>query len=1140
MKKTFLFLAAAFFAILNFSCSGGDDNPILIVGPWTTEEPVVTPTDSSGGTQPTPGTTEPAPQQPSPGTSEPGTTEPATQQPAEWNVTYVITNGSDDMASESRTSGKFTAQSELTIPQKEGFQFKGWYLDQAQTQAVASFAGLSGDVVLYGHWAGKLYTVVIEGIDGATLAEGSVAVTGFSTEDQSLALPAYTKRFYTFDGLYLDSGYSGTAVMQIDKSAAAAGATLTLYAKWTLIEWNVTYIITNGSGNMSVELRTGGKYSGQSELTLPQKEGFQFKGWYLDAEQKQPVASFADLTGDLILYGHWAGKLYDVQIVGTDGSALAQGSIPVTGFSTEDQILALPSYTKRFYSFDGLYLDSEFNGTAVTQIDSSCAAAGSTLTLYAKWTLMEYNVTYIITNGSGDMTGESRTSGKYSGESTLAIPQKEGFQFNGWYLDAEQTQAAASFADLTGDLVLYGHWYGVIYTVKIEGVEGAALTQGSVAVTSFTTENEKLVLPVYAKRFYSFDGLYLDSGFNGTAVTQIDSSCAAAGSTLTLYAKWTEKVYTVNYDLLFENGVTNPNTITNLTLSSASQTLSAPTCNDSNYQFAGWFENYSGGIYSNQVTALAVDCASGDDDTITLHAKWIHSTPWTPSGATVLVTTMQTVANDIATLTAEGDEFYLVVTDTSITGQQFRPVNAALKANAMANFYFDFSAATMNFALEDAAGMNPYSFNGCSNLTGITLPECASFTIVERAAFEGCSKLKVVKVPDQVTKICAHSFENCIELETVYLPSQLSLVGENVFYNCLKLKETYFNSTYNNLENYVKFEGNEYSKPTCYDGAFYIMNDNKTMWQIVRSVMYIDSYFTKYYSYSAEYWTVTTYYMTMKSEHMISRAGYDFCGWYDNDKYEGEPKRGDQRFYFNTKNNIKFWAKWTPRNDTPYKVLHRRWDPDINGGCYTIYETETLMGTTDSYVTPTAKDYPGYFTGPCSGQTINGNGQTTFDIYYDKEAFTLTLDLAGGTLDGETGIVTMVDFYGVTVPSVPNPKKTNYTFMGWNTNGGTLPSVYEEDATYTAVWLLNEVRGIDIAVDPLSDISVTKSQSGNTVTFTAEECDSYSWALDGAEKGSARTCSINTSNLLKGTYTLTLEAQKGGRWFSYTAQIKVN
>jgi hypothetical protein len=71
-----------------------------------------------------------------------------------------------------------------------------------------------------------------------------------------------------------------------------------------------------------------------------------------------------------------------------------------------------------------------------------------------------------------------------------------------------------------------------------------------------------------------------------------------------------------------------------------------------------------------------------------------------------------------------------------------------------------------------------------------------------------------------------------------------------------------------------------------------------------------------------------------------------------------------------------------------------------------------------------------------------------------------------------------------------------------------------------------------------SDISVTKTQDGNSVIFTAEKCDSYSWTLDDKVVGTARSCVIDTTTLTPGTYSLALEATKGTKHYSYWAQLK--
>lgn len=66
----------------------------------------------------------------------------------------------------------------------------------------------------------------------------------------------------------------------------------------------------------------------------------------------------------------------------------------------------------------------------------------------------------------------------------------------------------------------------------------------------------------------------------------------------------------------------------------------------------------------------------------------------------------------------------------------------------------------------------------------------------------------------------------------------------------------------------------------------------------------------------------------------------------------------------------------------------------------------------------------------------------------------------------------------------------------------------------------------------------------NAITFTVkEECDSYSWAIDGVEQNTGNSLTVNTNNkqvfVKNGIYDISLEVEKDGKYYSFTAQIKV-
>ena len=226
-----------------------------------------------------------------------------------------------------------------------------------------------------------------------------------------------------------------------------------------------------------------------------------------------------------------------------------------------------------------------------------------------------------------------------------------------------------------------------------------------------------------------------------------------------------------------------------------------------------------------------------------------------------------------------------------------------------------------------------------------------------------------------------------------------------------------------------------------------------------------------------------------------------------------------------------YTATYTANTNTAYKVFH--YQQNANDDEYILKDTDNKTGTTEEQTQAAAKDYDHFTAKTFEQVTIAADGSTEISIYYDREIIIFTLELDGGTLNAETIIRGK---YGQTVLSNPVPEKQGYSFEGWNTTGGTLPQTFETTATYTAKW--SSVKGITIKVSE-ADIDVTKTVNGNTVTFTAETCDSYAWYLDDVLKDSGQTFEIDTSTMVKGTYTLVLEAQKGGRWYSYYAQIKV-
>ncbi len=77
------------------------------------------------------------------------------------------------------------------------------------------------------------------------------------------------------------------------------------------------------------------------------------------------------------------------------------------------------------------------------------------------------------------------------------------------------------------------------------------------------------------------------------------------------------------------------------------------------------------------------------------------------------------------------------------------------------------------------------AFESCSSLTSITIPD--GVTSIGSFAFRGCSSLTSITIPDGVTSIGYQAFYNCSSLTSIKIPDGVTSIGEYAFYNCSML-----------------------------------------------------------------------------------------------------------------------------------------------------------------------------------------------------------------------------------------------------------------------------------------------------------------------------------------------------------------
>ncbi|MBQ3710196.1 MAG: leucine-rich repeat domain-containing protein [Bacteroidales bacterium] len=74
------------------------------------------------------------------------------------------------------------------------------------------------------------------------------------------------------------------------------------------------------------------------------------------------------------------------------------------------------------------------------------------------------------------------------------------------------------------------------------------------------------------------------------------------------------------------------------------------------------------------------------------------------------------------------------------------------------------------------------AFQNCTNLTSVRIPN--SVTSIGNSAFSGCTRLTSVTIPNSVTSIENYAFYGCAGLTSVTIPNSVTSIGGNVFNGC--------------------------------------------------------------------------------------------------------------------------------------------------------------------------------------------------------------------------------------------------------------------------------------------------------------------------------------------------------------------
>ena len=93
------------------------------------------------------------------------------------------------------------------------------------------------------------------------------------------------------------------------------------------------------------------------------------------------------------------------------------------------------------------------------------------------------------------------------------------------------------------------------------------------------------------------------------------------------------------------------------------------------------------------------------------------------------------------------------------------------------------------------------AFNWCSSLAEVVIPN--SVTSIGDLAFGGCNFLSEIVIPSSVTSIGDSAFSDCYSLSEIVIPSSVTSIGKYAFYGCDSLSEIVIPSSVTSIGKYA-------------------------------------------------------------------------------------------------------------------------------------------------------------------------------------------------------------------------------------------------------------------------------------------------------------------------------------------------
>ena len=723
-------------------------------------------------------------------------------------VTYETNGGSEIEQSIVEDGSKLTAPKQ---PKRPGYLFGGWYKDKDCT-VLWDFDkdSVTESITLYAKW--NIDVVGISSVEGASIDGTNI----FMAVDKDVEFVELAEKVILSSNAYWNLYYDRLGQTKIPTKIAANKDSGTLNKKE-----NTFYILVTSEDGLQEKLYTLTIYSritidvqyydvygnelyktemdNYNTIETPydyNPKGYSLKGWKYNFTANGTKNFVFGNNGTVVtnenalnLYPITTANKYFVNLQVNDGETVSDSSM----FVTYDSSKTFPIPTKTGYSFAGWYNGS----TKVTSNTGFCSrwTYAQDVTLTPKWEINSYNVTLSSNISGGTLNGNGLH--EYNSKVTISATTNVGYVWIGWFEGetklTDDVQYVFTIKD--ADRRFTAKWS----TITLEKNISAA---GTVVVDNACKVGESVTIKATTNKGYTFIGW-----FEGDVKLSDEQeyACKATEQNRTLTAKWST--------ITLEKNISAAGTVVVDNACKVGESVTIKATTNKGYTFIGWFEG------EEKLSDEQEHTFKAKEQNRTLTAKWevveeMQNFVFTSTATTCTITSIidKTISSlvipDYVTKIKRG-AFAGCSSLENITNP-FVGAKASDANRYPIGYIFGSASYDGGVATEQRYYVDKNSFSGifyipsslksvtvtggdilhgafenCSGLTSITIPD--SVTSIGKDAFNGCTGLTSVTIGSGVTSIGDHAFHNCKELINITIPDSVTSIGKEAFSGCTGL-----------------------------------------------------------------------------------------------------------------------------------------------------------------------------------------------------------------------------------------------------------------------------------------------------------------------------------------------------------------